>query len=225
MAFALDDRTGQATRDAGPACIGELDSFLEVVRPRTTSASPAERPDAGRPAFASIVDDAPVQQAPLKMFDLTRSRRRGVAWPIVVVRFSALSQPGLQIRRSVGVAINPSGGRSAGTPWRGSSPARGSHDPKLLLRVIHQNWPADQCSPMVSLSARAELHATGHDRLDFDLAATRPDLITGIDSATAKVAPYGSVGVGINCAVIGFINKAPDGHLAKPVANSQFPPR
>src|SRR5215475_1287334 len=34
----------------------------------------------------------------------------------------------------------------------------------------------------------------------FNLAATRPDLITGPDGA-----PYGSVGVDINCAVIGFI--------------------
>jgi len=59
----------------------------------------------------------------------------------------------------------------------------------------------------------------------FNLAATRPDLLTGIDPATGKPAPYGSVGVDINCAVIGFTVKAPTANLADPVPNSQFPPR
>lgn len=59
----------------------------------------------------------------------------------------------------------------------------------------------------------------------FNLAATRPDLLTGIDPATGKPAPYGSVGVDINCAVIGFTDKAPTTNLAQPVENSQFPPR
>jgi len=59
----------------------------------------------------------------------------------------------------------------------------------------------------------------------FNLAATRPDLLTGIDPATGKPAPYGSVGVDINCAVIGFTAKAPTANLATPVPNSQFPPR
>ena len=59
----------------------------------------------------------------------------------------------------------------------------------------------------------------------FNLAATRPDLLTGIDPATGKPAPYGSVGVDINCAVIGFTDKAPTANLADPVENSQFPPR
>ena len=59
----------------------------------------------------------------------------------------------------------------------------------------------------------------------FNLAATRPDLLTGVDPATGKPAPYGAVGVDINCAVIAFINKAPTANLADPVANSQFPPR
>ena len=36
----------------------------------------------------------------------------------------------------------------------------------------------------------------------FNLAATRPDLLTGVDPATGKPAPYGSAGVDINCAVI-----------------------
>jgi hypothetical protein len=59
----------------------------------------------------------------------------------------------------------------------------------------------------------------------FNLAATRPDLLTGIDPATGKPAPYGSVGVDINCAVIGFTDKPPTANLANPVPNSQFPPR
>jgi hypothetical protein len=59
----------------------------------------------------------------------------------------------------------------------------------------------------------------------FNLAATRPDLLTGVDPATGNPSPYGSVGVDINCAVIGFIDKAPTANLADPVPNSQFPPR
>jgi hypothetical protein len=59
----------------------------------------------------------------------------------------------------------------------------------------------------------------------FNLAATRPDLLTGVDPSTGKPAPYGSVGVDINCAVIGFTKKAPTANLADPVAGSQFPPR
>ena len=59
----------------------------------------------------------------------------------------------------------------------------------------------------------------------FNLAATRPDLLTGVDPTTGNPAPYGSVGVDINCAVIGFTDKAPTANLASPVPNSQFPPR
>jgi len=59
----------------------------------------------------------------------------------------------------------------------------------------------------------------------FNLAATRPDLLTGVNPATGQPAPYGSVGVDINCAVIGFTAKAPTANLADPAANSQFPPR
>jgi hypothetical protein len=59
----------------------------------------------------------------------------------------------------------------------------------------------------------------------FNLAATRPDLLTGIDPATGQPAPYGSVGVDINCAVIGFLDQPPTANLADPVAGSQFPPR
>ncbi len=59
----------------------------------------------------------------------------------------------------------------------------------------------------------------------FNLAATRPDLLTGVDPATGEPAPYGSVGVDINCAVIGFTADPPTANLEDPVPNSQFPPR
>jgi hypothetical protein len=59
----------------------------------------------------------------------------------------------------------------------------------------------------------------------FNLAASRPDLLTGVDPATGEPAPYGSVGVDINCAVIGFTHKPPTANLAEPLPNSQFPPR
>jgi len=59
----------------------------------------------------------------------------------------------------------------------------------------------------------------------FNLAATRPDLLTGINPATGQPAPYGAQGVDINCAVIGFTDQAPTANLATPVPNSQFPPR
>lgn len=54
----------------------------------------------------------------------------------------------------------------------------------------------------------------------FNLAATRPDLITGPGGA-----PYGATGTDINCAVIGFTDKPPTTNLEDPVPNSQFPPR
>src|SRR6266705_2920492 len=59
----------------------------------------------------------------------------------------------------------------------------------------------------------------------FNLAATRPDLLTGINPATGQPAPYGASGVDINCAVIGFTAHAPPPQLAPPPPNSQFPPR
>jgi hypothetical protein len=59
----------------------------------------------------------------------------------------------------------------------------------------------------------------------FNLAATRPDLLTGIDPGTGMPKPYGAAGVDINCAVIGFTDKAPTANLASPVPGSQFPPR
>ncbi len=59
----------------------------------------------------------------------------------------------------------------------------------------------------------------------FNLAATRPDLLTGVNPATGEPAPYGSVGVDINCAVLGFTADAPTANLEEPAPNSQFPPR
>jgi hypothetical protein len=59
----------------------------------------------------------------------------------------------------------------------------------------------------------------------FNLAASRPDLLTGVNPATGQPAPYGATGVDINCAVIGFTAKAPTANLATPLPNSQFPPR
>lgn len=59
----------------------------------------------------------------------------------------------------------------------------------------------------------------------FNLAATRPDLLTGFDPATGQAKPYGSAGVDIDCAVIGFIKQAPTANLAAPAPHSQFPPR
>jgi hypothetical protein len=59
----------------------------------------------------------------------------------------------------------------------------------------------------------------------FNLAASRSDLLTGVNPATGQPAPYGASGVDINCAVIGFTAKAPTANLANPLPNSQFPPR
>jgi len=59
----------------------------------------------------------------------------------------------------------------------------------------------------------------------FNLAATGPDLLTGVNPATGQPEPYGSVGVDINCAVIGYTAKAPTANLAPPAPGSQFPPR
>jgi len=59
----------------------------------------------------------------------------------------------------------------------------------------------------------------------LNLAATRPDLLTGVNPATGQPAPYGADGVDINCAVIGFTAQAPTANLAPNAPLSQFPPR
>ena len=63
------------------------------------------------------------------------------------------------------------------------------------------------------------------ENIVFNLAATRPDLLTGVNPATGQPQPYGSAGVDINCAVIGYTATAPTANLAPPAPNSQFPPR
>jgi len=58
----------------------------------------------------------------------------------------------------------------------------------------------------------------------FNLAATRPDLLTGVDPATGKPAPYGAVGVH-RLRRDRVHRQGPTANLADPVANSQVPPR
>ena len=57
----------------------------------------------------------------------------------------------------------------------------------------------------------------------FNLAATRPDLLTGVNPATGQPTPYSSVGVDINCAVIGFLNQPPTANLAPPPPTPSSP--
>ena len=59
----------------------------------------------------------------------------------------------------------------------------------------------------------------------FNLAANRPDLLTGVNPETGEPEKYGASGVDINCAVLGFTKEAPRANLEEPAANSQFPPR
>jgi hypothetical protein len=61
--------------------------------------------------------------------------------------------------------------------------------------------------------------------VSFNLADEHPDLVTGVDPATGQPAPYGSVGVDVNCAVMGFAAKAATANLVAPVPNAPFPPR
>ncbi len=75
-------------------------------------------------------------------------------------------------------------------------------------------------------AVKAKLNVRQIDEVQvFNLAATRPDLLTGVNPATGKPAPYGASGVNINCAVIGFTRNAPKKNLAAPAPRSQFPPR
>jgi hypothetical protein len=65
-----------------------------------------------------------------------------------------------------------------------------------------------------------ELH-----RVTLGLCQEQAALDGGQRGGCQLVGVGGSVGVDINCAVIGFVDKAPTANLAEPVANSQFPPR
>ena len=57
----------------------------------------------------------------------------------------------------------------------------------------------------------------------FNLAATRPDLLTGVNPATGQPAPYGSAGVDINCAVIGFTAAPPPPTSPRPPPTPSSP--
>src|SRR5579862_7176176 len=59
----------------------------------------------------------------------------------------------------------------------------------------------------------------------LNLAFTSPDLLTGVNPATGQAQLYGSVGVDINCAVIGYTATAPTAALQPNLPGSQFPPR
>ena len=59
----------------------------------------------------------------------------------------------------------------------------------------------------------------------LNLAFSQPDLLTGVNPATGQPQLYGSVGVDINCAVIGYTAQAPTVNLAPNLPGSQFPPR
>jgi hypothetical protein len=59
----------------------------------------------------------------------------------------------------------------------------------------------------------------------LNLAFTNPDLLTGVNPATGQPQLYGSVGVDINCAVIGYTATAPTTPGPPQPPGSQFPPR
>ena len=59
----------------------------------------------------------------------------------------------------------------------------------------------------------------------LNLAYSHPDLLTGVNPATGKPQLYGSVGVDINCAVIGYTATAPKTPGPPSLPGSQFPPR
>jgi hypothetical protein len=59
----------------------------------------------------------------------------------------------------------------------------------------------------------------------LNLAYSHPDLLTGVNPATGKPQLYGSVGVDINCAVIGYTATAPKTPGPANLPGSQFPPR
>src|SRR5690242_13501135 len=58
----------------------------------------------------------------------------------------------------------------------------------------------------------------------FNLAATRPDLLTGVDPATGKPAPHGSGALDINFAVSGFSAPGPTAHHRPLPPNPLTPP-
>jgi len=60
----------------------------------------------------------------------------------------------------------------------------------------------------------------------FNLAATRPDLLTRVDPETGQPALYGAVGVDVDCAVLAWLCDTPTtAKRATRARGSQFPPR
>jgi len=59
----------------------------------------------------------------------------------------------------------------------------------------------------------------------LNLADQHPEWVTGVNPATGEPQPYGSVGVDINCAVLGYTAEAPTEALEGTAPNSAFPPR
>ena len=59
----------------------------------------------------------------------------------------------------------------------------------------------------------------------LNLAYSNPDLLTGVNPTTGQPQLYGSVGVDINCAVIGYTATAPLTPGPPNLPGSQFPPR
>jgi hypothetical protein len=59
----------------------------------------------------------------------------------------------------------------------------------------------------------------------LNLAFSRPDLLTGVNPATGQPQLYGSVGVDIDCAVVGYTATAPLTPGPPNLPGSQFPPR
>ena len=78
---------------------------------------------------------------------------------------------------------------------------------------------------------RRRRSSSGLDKRQIDentvlnLAADHPEWLTGVNPATGEPEPYGSVGVDINCAVLGYTAKHRRKHSKKSAPNSQFPPR
>ena len=97
-------------------------------------------------------------------------------------------------------------------------------DPRHTDASARCGTPSWACGTPKAVAAGLNTRQIDENQV-FNLAATRPDLLTGVNPATGQPAPYGSIGVDINCAVIGFTASAPTANLAPPAANSQFPPR
>lgn len=77
-------------------------------------------------------------------------------------------------------------------------------------------WDA-QVGEWTAKAVRLGLNTRQTDENEIlNLAATRPDLLTGVGGA-----PYGATGFVINCPVIGFTDHRPVEDLVKPVRNAQ----